>query len=62
MTSETNDPGGGTAEERGEVHFLAALLDELIRRLVHTGAMTQADANAIEGAVAERLGTSPRAW
>ncbi|TCP95288.1 hypothetical protein C8J46_11417 [Sphingomonas sp. PP-F2F-A104-K0414] len=62
MISEINDQDEGTTEERGEVHFLAAIADELIRRLVHTGAMRKADANAIESAVAERLGTSPRAW
>ncbi|RYF07607.1 MAG: hypothetical protein EOO77_25705 [Oxalobacteraceae bacterium] len=62
MTQESNDRDEGMAEERGEVHFLAAIVDELIRRLVLTGTMTQADANAIERAVAERLGTSPRAW
>jgi hypothetical protein len=62
MTQEISDRNGGSAEERDEVHFLAAIVDELIRRLVQTGAMSQADANAIESAVAERLGTSPRAW
>jgi hypothetical protein len=62
MTTEVSDRDGDSAEERDEVHFLAAIVDELIRRLVRTGAMTQADANAIESAVAERLGTSPRAW
>lgn len=62
MIPEVSNGEGNTAEERGEVHFLAAIVDELIRRLVHTGAMTQGDANAIESAVADRLGTSPRAW
>lgn len=62
MAQEINDRAAGSAEERDEVHFLAALVDELIRRLMQTGAMTQANANAIEIAVAGRLGTSPRAW
>lgn len=62
MNQKINDAGEDTAGERGEVHFLAAIVDELIRRLVQTGAMTQADANAIEIAVAKKLGTSPRAW
>jgi len=62
MIEDTNNAEANTAEERGQVHFLAAIVDELIRRLVLTDAMTDADANAIEIAVAERLGTSPRAW
>ncbi|MDY1010316.1 hypothetical protein [Sphingomonas sp. CFBP9019] len=62
MTKDIESGEADTAEERGQVHFLAAIVDELIRRLVLTGAMTDADANAIEIAVAERLGTSPRAW
>ncbi len=62
MTKDIESGEADTAEERGQVQFLAAIVDELIRRLVLTGAMTDADANAIEIAVAERLGTSPRAW
>lgn len=62
MTKDIESEEADTAEERGQVHFLAAIVDELIRRLILTGAMTDADANAIEIAVAERLGTSPRAW
>jgi hypothetical protein len=54
--------GLDTGAERAEVHFLAALVDELMRRLHEAGALTQADLNAIEGAVAERVGGSPRAW
>lgn len=48
--------------ERAEVHFLAALVDELMRRLQQAGVLQQADLNAIEVAVAEKVGSSPRAW
>ena len=54
--------GVDTNAERAEVHFLAALVDELMRRLHEAGVLQQADLNAIEAAVAEKVGTSPRTW
>lgn len=54
--------GVDTSAERAEVHFLAALVDELMGRLQAAGALSKADLNAIEQAVAERVGGSPRAW
>ena len=50
------------ASERGELHFLAALVDELMRKLHIAGLLNQADLNAIEEEVAKRVGNSPRAW
>ncbi|MFN3797617.1 MAG: hypothetical protein ACK4S5_09040 [Sphingobium yanoikuyae] len=48
--------------ERGELHFLAALVDELMRRLMLSGVLSQAELNAIETDVAKRIGNVPRAW
>ncbi|EKU76409.1 MULTISPECIES: hypothetical protein [Sphingobium] len=48
--------------ERGELHFLAALVDELMRRLMLSGVLSQAELNAIEADVAKRVGNVPRAW
>ncbi|KEZ14477.1 MULTISPECIES: hypothetical protein [Sphingobium] len=48
--------------ERGELHFLAALVDELMRRLMLSGVLSQAELNAIEADVAKRIGNVPRAW
>ncbi|WP_313394372.1 hypothetical protein [Sphingobium yanoikuyae] len=48
--------------ERGELHFLAALVDELMRRLMLSGVLSQAELNAIEVDVAKRIGNVPRAW
>lgn len=57
-----NAEGEDTASERGEVHFLAAMVDELMRMLLATGTFTQADLNSIEEAAARRVGSLPRAW
>lgn len=48
--------------ERAELHFLAALVDELMRKLLISGVMTQGQLNEIEDAVARRVGTAARAW
>ena len=48
--------------ERGELHVLAALVDELMRRLMLSGVLSQAELNAIEADVAKRIGNVPRAW
>jgi hypothetical protein len=50
------------ASERGELHFLAALVDELMRKLHMAGLLSQADLNTIEQEVAKRVGNIPRAW
>jgi hypothetical protein len=59
---DVNDEGEDTASERAEVHFLAALVDELMRRMLASGVVSQADLNAIEEAAAKRVGGIPRAW
>lgn len=48
--------------ERTELHFLAALVDELMRKLLIAGVMTQEQLNEVETAVAHRMGTTSRAW
>ena len=45
-----------------ELHFLAALVDELMRKLRMADILTQAELNDIEGEVAKRIGNVPRAW
>lgn len=57
-----NAAGEDTGSERAEIHFLAALVDELMRRMMATGTLSQADLNAIEQAAAKRVGGTPRAW
>ena len=59
---EVNTEGEDTGSERREIHFLAALLDELMRKMLAAGALTQADLNEIESAAAKRVGGQPRAW
>lgn len=50
------------ASERAELHFLAALVDELMRKLHRAGVLDQAQLNDIEAEVAKRIGSAPRAW
>ncbi|MET0241179.1 MAG: hypothetical protein ABW184_14905 [Sphingobium sp.] len=50
------------ASERAELDFLAALVDELMRKLLLAGVMTQGQLNEVEAAVAKRIGTVARAW
>ncbi|MBB3349887.1 hypothetical protein FHY02_004378 [Sphingomonas sp. BK069] len=57
-----NAEGEDTESERAEVHFLAALLDELMRKVLAAGVLTQADLNDVEAAAAKRVGGAPRAW
>lgn len=57
-----NAEGEDTESERGEVHFLAALLDELMRKVLAAGVLTQAELNEVEAAAAQRVGGVPRAW
>lgn len=57
-----NAEGEDTESERAEVHFLAALLDELMRKVLAAGVLTQAELNEVEAAAANRVGGTPRAW
>jgi hypothetical protein len=50
------------SSERAELHFLAALVDELMRALVMKGVMDRVELQAIENAVSELIGTEPRNW
>lgn len=54
-----NAQGEDTLSERAEIHFLAALVDELMRKLLTAGVVSQADLNDIEAGVAARTGTTP---
>ncbi len=59
---DVNADGEDTGSERAEVHFLAALVDELMRKMMVAGVLSQADLNQIEQAAAKRVGIVPRAW
>ncbi len=59
---DVNVEGEDTPSERAEIHFLAALVDELMRKMLTAGVVSQADLNEIEAAVAARTGAEPRAW
>lgn len=48
--------------ERAELHFLAALVDELMRKLLLAGVLSQSELNDVEAAVAARVGNVSRAW
>ena len=50
------------SSERTELHFLAALVEELMKALLASGVMSRAQLQEIEDAVSARIGTSPRAW
>ena len=50
------------SSERAELHFLAALVDELMKALLAAGVMTRVQLQEIEDAVSARTGTPPRAW
>lgn len=50
------------SSERAELHFLAALVDELMKALVANNIMTRAQLQAIENAVSSRIGSEPRNW
>ncbi len=60
--TDVNSEGQDTASERAEIHFLAALVDELMRKLMLAGTLTKAELNEIEHTVAERVGVAPRGW
>jgi hypothetical protein len=50
------------SSERAELHFLAALVDELMKALHANGALTREQLQQIEAAVSDRVGSEPRAW
>jgi hypothetical protein len=50
------------SDERGALHFQAALADELMRALIERNILSRADAQEIENRAAQRVGTTARAW
>jgi hypothetical protein len=50
------------SDERGALHFQAALTDELMRTLIAREIFTRAQIQEIENRAAERVGVAPRAW
>lgn len=50
------------ADQQSEIHFLAALVDELMRALGESGVLSRTQLNEIEQAVAKRVGSAPRPW
>ena len=50
------------SSERAELHFLAALVDELMKALHASGALSREQLQQIEEAVSGRVGSEPRAW
>lgn len=50
------------SSERAELHFLAAMTDELMKAMLLSGVMTRAQLQAVEDAVSRRVGTEPRTW
>lgn len=58
MGVESEDP----MDERGQLHFLAALTDELMRALIDRKLMGRIEVQEIENRAADRVGTMPRAW
>lgn len=50
------------SSERAELHFLAALVDELMKALLTSEVKTRAQLQGIENAVSTRIGTEPRNW
>lgn len=50
------------SSERAELHFLAALVDELMKALLLNGVMNRTQLQAVEYAVSQRIGTEPRNW
>jgi hypothetical protein len=50
------------SSERAELHFLAALVDELMKALLTNNVMTRTQLQAVEDAVSTRIGSEPRNW
>lgn len=50
------------SSERAELHFLAAMVDELMKGLLKNEVMTRTQLQEIEKAVSTRIGSEPRIW
>lgn len=50
------------SSERAELHFLAALVDELMKALLTNNVMSRTQLQAVENAVSARIGSEPRNW
>lgn len=50
------------SSERAELHFLAALVDELMKALLTNKVMTRPQLQDVEKYVSSRVGTQPRTW
>jgi hypothetical protein len=50
------------SSERAELHFLAALVDELMTALLTNNVMTRTQLQSVEDAVSSRIGSEPRNW
>jgi hypothetical protein len=48
--------------ERTELHFLAALVDELMKAMLDAGVINRVQLQEVENAVSMRTGAPPRAW
>jgi hypothetical protein len=59
QAAKTKPPSAPT---NAELHFLAALVDELMKALLATGTMSRSQLQDIETAVSARTGSAARAW
>jgi hypothetical protein len=50
------------SSERAELHFLAALVDEMMKALVVNGVLTRGQLQTVEQAVSQRIGSEIRTW
>jgi len=50
------------SSERAEIHFLAAMIDELMKALLLNNVMTRSQLQEVEDAVSSRIGTKTRVW
>jgi hypothetical protein len=50
------------SSERAEIHFLAAMIDELMKALLLNNVMTRSQLQEVENAVSSRIGTKTRVW
>lgn len=50
------------SSEGAELHFLAAVVDELMKALLSNGVMDRRQLQAVEDAVSRRVGSEPRTW
>ena len=50
------------SSERAELHFLAAMVEELMKALLKSEVMSRSQLQEIEDAVSTRIGTERRVW